>query len=140
MEEVFCIVVFFDSMMVCFYDGLVECYDYVGDIKKEVEVLEKLYIYIKKNFIFYKIVCFYDWKEDEKNVICYYRKYMVIVFEDQCYVLDEDGNLVEDCIIFYQQVWKCIKKIKEEGFFRGDILIKLFFVEKKDMLVFCYVK
>lgn len=131
MEEAFRIAVPSDSMMVRLYDGLVECYDYAGDTKKEVEALEKLYIYTKKNSILYKIACLYDWKEDEKNAIRYYRKYMATVPEDQRYALDEDGNPVEDRITLYQQAWKRIKKIKEEGFFRGDIPTKSFPVEKK---------
>ena len=131
MEEAFRIAVPSDSMMVRLYDGLVECYDYAGDTKKEVEALEKLYIYTKKNSILYKIACLYDWKEDEKNAIRYYKKYMATVPEDQRYALDEDGNPVEDRITLYQQAWKRIKKIKEEGFFRGDIPTKSFPVEKK---------
>lgn len=93
--------------------------------------MEKLYIYTKKNSILYKIACLYDWKEDEKNAIRYYKKYMATVPEDQRYALDEDGNPVEDRITLYQQAWKRIKKIKEEGFFRGDIPTKSFPVEKK---------
>ena len=58
--------------------------------------MEKLYIYTKKNSILYKIACLYDWKEDEKNAIRYYRKYMATVPEDQRYALDEDGNPVEE--------------------------------------------
>ena len=55
MEEAFRILQFLlNSMMVRLYDGLVECYDYAGDTKKEVEALEKLYIYTKKNSILYK--------------------------------------------------------------------------------------
>ena len=80
------------------------------------------------------IACLYDWKEDEKNAIRYYKKYMATVPEDQRYALDEDGNPVEDRITLYQQAWKRIKKIKEEGFFRGDIPTKSFPVEKKDTL------
>jgi tetratricopeptide (TPR) repeat protein len=140
MEEAFRIAVPSDSMMVRLYDGLVECYDYAGDTKKEVEALEKLYIYTKKNSILYKIACLYDWKEDEKNAIRYYRKYMATVPEDQRYALDEDGNPVEDRITLYQQAWKRIKKIKEEGFFRGDIPTKSFPVEKKDTLALRHAK
>lgn len=69
MEEAFRIAVPSDSMMVRLYDGLVECYDYAGDTKKEVEALEKLYIYTKKNSILYKIACLYDWKEDGTDTI-----------------------------------------------------------------------
>lgn len=63
-----------------------------GDTKKEVEALEKLYIYTKKNSILYKIACLYDWKEDEKNAIRYYRKYMATVPEDQRYALTKTGT------------------------------------------------
>lgn len=140
MEEAFRIAVPSDSMMVRLYDGLVECYDYAGDTKKEVEALEKLYIYTKKNSILYKIACLYDWKEDEKNAIRYYRKYMATVPEDQRYALDENGNPVEDRITLYQQAWKRVKKIKEEGFFRGDIPTKSFPVEKKDTLALRHAK
>ena len=111
-----------------------------GIQRKEVEALEKLYIYTKKNSILYKIACLYDWKEDEKNAIRYYRKYMATVPEDQRYALDEDGNPVEDRITLYQQAWKRIKKIKEEGFFRGDIPTKSFPVEKKDTLALRHAK
>ena len=54
--------------------------------------------------------------------------------------LDEDGNPVEDRITLYQQAWKRIKKIKEEGFFRGDIPTKSFPVEKKDTLALRHAK
>ena len=90
--------------------------------------------------LLYKIACLYDWKEDEKNAIRYYRKYMATVSEDQRYALDEDGNPVEDRITLYQQAWKRIKKIKEEGFFRGDIPTKSFPVEKKDTLALRHAK
>ena len=116
MEEAFRIAVPSDSMMVRLYDGLVECYDYAGDTKKEVEALEKLYIYTKKNSILYKIACLYDWKEDEKNAIRYYKKYMATVPEDQRYALDEDGNPVEDRITLYQQAWKTYQKNKGRRF------------------------
>lgn len=81
-----------------------------------------------------------NWKEDEKNAIRYYKKYMATVPEDQRYALDEDGNPVEDRITLYQQAWKRIKKIKEEGFFRGDIPTKSFPVEKKDTLALRHAK
>lgn len=100
---------------------------------------EVIYLY-KEKLHPYKIACLYDWKEDEKNAIRYYRKYMATVPEDQRYALDEDGNPVEDRITLYQQAWKRIKKIKEEGFFRGDIPTKSFPVEKKDTLALRHAK
>ena len=78
--------------------------------------------------------------KDEKNAIRYYRKYMATVPEDQRYALDENGNPVEDRITLYQQAWKRVKKIKEEGFFRGDIPTKSFPVEKKDTLALRHAK
>ena len=99
--------------------------------------MEKLYSYTKKNSLLYKIARVYDWKEDEKNAIRYYEKYMATVPEDQRYALDENGNPSEERITLYQQSWKRIKKIKEEGFFRGDIPVKTIPVseEKVDTLV-----
>ena len=141
MEEAFRIAVPSDSMMVRLYDGLVECYDYAGDTKKEVEALEKLYIYTKKNSILYKIACLYDWKEDEKNAIRYYRKYMATVPEDQRYALDEKrepGGRPHNTLPAGMET--CTKKIKEEGFFRGDIPTKSFPVEKKDTLALRHAK
>ena len=90
--------------------------------------------------LFLKTFLLPDWKEDEKNAIRYYKKYMATVPEDQRYALDEDGNPVEDRITLYQQAWKRIKKIKEEGFFRGDIPTKSFPVEKKDTLALRHAK
>ena len=52
-----------------------------GDTKKEVEALEKLYIYTKKNSILYKIACLYDWKEDEKNAIHIHRIFLISFFQ-----------------------------------------------------------
>ena len=135
MEEAFRIAVPSDSMMVRLYDGLAECYDYAGDTEKEVATLKKLYTYTKKGSVLYKIARRYEWKKDEKNAIRYYEKYMATVPEDQRYALDEDGNPAEDRITLYQQAWKRIKKIKEEGFFRGDSAIKSVPMEKKDTLV-----
>ena len=118
MEEAFRIAVPSDSMMVRLYDGLVECYDYAGDTKKEVEALEKLYIYTKKKLhSFIKIACLYDWKEDEKNAIRYYKKYMATVPEDQRYALDEDGNPVEDRITLYQQAMENVFEKNKGGRF-----------------------
>ena len=140
MEEAFRIAVPSDSMMVRLYDGLAECYGYAGDAVKEVATLEKLYTYTKKNSILYRIARLYDWKEDAKNAIRYYEKYMAAVPEDQRYALDENGNPAEDRITLYQQAWKRIKKIKEEGFFRGDIPIKSVPAEKKDTLALHHAK
>lgn len=135
MEEAFRIAVPSDSMMVRLYDGLAECYGYALDTKKEIAAMEKLYSYTKKNSILYKIARLYDWKEDEKNAIRYYEKFMGTVPEDQRYALDENGNPAEDRTTLYQQAWKRIKKIKEEGFFRGDIPVKVVPAEKSDTLV-----
>lgn len=136
MEEAFRIAVPSDSMMVRLYDGLVECYDYALETKKEIAALEKLYSYTKKGSIFYKIARLYDWKEDAKNAIRYYEKYMATVPEDQRYALDENGNPAEDRITLYQQAWKRIKKIKEEGFFKGEVPAKkAASAEKRDTLV-----
>lgn len=136
MEEAFRIAVPSDSMMVRLYDGLVECYGYAQETKKEIAALEKLYSYTKKGSIFYKIAHLYDWKEDAKNAIRYYEKYMATVPEDQRYALDENGNPLEDRITFYQQAWKRIKSIKEEGFFKGDVPVKKAASgEKRDTLV-----
>lgn len=136
MEEAFRIAVPSDSMMVRLYDGLVECYDYALETKKEIAALEKLYSYTKKGSIFYKIARLYDWKEDAKNAIRYYEKYMATVPEDQRYALDENGNPAEDRITLYQQAWKRIKKIKEEGFFKGEVPAKKAApAEKQDTLV-----
>lgn len=140
MEEAFRVAVPSDSMMVRLYDGLAECYGYAGDAVKEVATLEKLYTYTKKNSILYRIARLYDWKEDAKNAIRYYEKYMAAVPEDQRYALDENGNPAEDRITLYQQAWKRIKKIKEEGFFRGDIPIKSVPAEKKDTLALHHAK
>lgn len=134
MEEAFQIAVPSDSMMVRLYDGLAECYQYALDTKKEIAALEKLYSYTKKNSILYKIARRYDWKEDEKNAIRYYEKFMATVPEDQRYALDENGNPSEDRITLYQQAWKRVKKIKEEGFFRGDMPVKAAPAEKRDTL------
>ena len=49
-------------------------------------------------------------------------------------------TMLEDRITLYQQAWKRIKKIKEEGFFRGDIPTKSFPVEKKDTLALRHAK
>lgn len=124
MEEAFRIAVPTDSMMVRLYDGLAECHGYAGNTLKKVEALEKLYTYTRQNILLYKIANLYDWKEDAKNAIRYYEKYMATVPEDQRYALDENGNPVEDIdrITYYQRAWKRIKAIKEEGFFRGDII------------------
>ena len=112
-----------------------------GGYKERGGSLGEVIIFIqRKTPFFIKIACLYDWKEDEKNAIRYYRKYMATVPEDQRYALDEDGNPVEDRITLYQQAWKRIKKIKEEGFFRGDIPTKSFPVEKKDTLAFRHAK
>ncbi len=136
MEEAFRIAVPTDSMMVRLYDGLVECYDYALETKKEIAALEKLYSYTKKGSIFYKIARLYDWKEDAKNAIRYYEKYMATVPEDQRYALDENGNPAEDRITLYQQAWIRIKRIKEEGFFKGEVPVKKAApVEKRDTLV-----
>ncbi|MDO5577518.1 MAG: hypothetical protein Q4F84_10600, partial [Fibrobacter sp.] len=135
MEEAFRITVPSDSMMVRLYDGLAECYRYAGNSPKQVMALDKLYSYTKKNSILYDIARIYDWKEDEKNAIRYYEKYMATVPEDQRYALDENGNPAEDRITLYQQAWKRIKKIREEGFFKGDILKKAEPMTKKDTLV-----
>lgn len=140
MEEAFQIAVPSDSMMVRLYDGLAECYGYASDTKKEIAALEKLYSYTRKNSILYKIAHRYDWKEDEKNAIRYYEKFMATVPEDQRYALDENGNPSEDRITLYQQAWKRVKKIKEEGFFRGDAPIKAAPAEKKDTLALRKVK
>ena len=102
---------------------------------KEVATLEKLYAYTKKNSLLYKIARLYDWKEDGKNAVRYYEKYMATVPEDQRYALDENGNPAEDRITLYQQAWKRIRKIKEEGFFKGEMPIKAIPAEELDTLV-----
>ena len=135
MEEAFRIAVPSDSMMVRLYDGLAECYGYAGNTVKEVATLEKLYAYTKKNSLLYKIARLYDWKEDGKNAVRYYEKYMATVPEDQRYALDENGNPAEDRITLYQQAWKRIRKIKEEGFFKGEMPIKAIPAEELDTLV-----
>ncbi|MDE5677119.1 MAG: tetratricopeptide repeat protein [Phocaeicola sp.] len=128
MEEAFRIAVPTDSMMVRLYDGLAECYGHAGNTLKKVEALEKLYTYTRQSMLLYKIANLYDWKEDAKNAIRYYEKYMATVPEDQRYALDENGNPVEDDtrITYYQRAWKRVKAIKEEGFFRGDIVKRVF--------------
>ena len=50
------------------------------------------------------------------------------------------GTRWKTAITLYQQAWKRIKKIKEEGFFRGDIPTKSFPVEKKDTLALRHAK
>lgn len=135
MEEAFRLTVPDDSVMVRLYDGLAECYRYTQQFTKEIEAIKKLYSYTGKNSLLYKIAQIYDRAEDGKNAVRYYEKYMAGVPEDQRYALDENGNPSEDRITLYQQSWKRIRKIKEEGFFKGDLPAKGIRTEKGDTLV-----
>lgn len=134
MEEALNLTMPSDSVMARLYDGLADCYGRGLDSKREIEALKKLYSYNRKNSLLYTIARRYEWLKDEKNAILYYEKYMATVPENERYALDENGNPAKDRITYYQQAWKRVKEIKEEGFFREGIPVKAVPAEKRDTL------
>lgn len=128
-----------DSLMMRLYRGLVECYDYAGETYKKIDAMQKLYKLNKDYTIFYSIARDYDWKEDYKNAVHYYEKYMSLTPQEKREpVYDEEGNLVKDAVTRYQLAEKRVKKIKAEDFFKNGASDDEFFrpkkVERKDTI------
>lgn len=108
-----------DSVMLRLYKGLAECHQRALDTKGEIAALKKQYEYSKENVLLYTIGCRYYYKKDKDNALKYLSRYAKNVPEKKRYIYDENGNIDEDRITYYQDALKKINKLKENKFFEG---------------------